>query len=203
MKEVVEIKQEDTKKIIVNSALKLFANKGYAETSMSRIAKEAGISKGTLYWYFSSKEGMFRELIAVGFDKLTTKVNSLVKSNKPIRELLWGYIEINLQFIEQHKNVAKIIIDNIDKVISKEFKKMMEKKRNKLISAVRTLARKGIKEDFFRDVNNEYLVSYIMNVVNITHEDLIREVELDQQEKIEIIYEFLLNGIGKGGNDVA
>lgn len=150
---------------------------------MSRIAEESGISKGTLYWYFSSKEGMFKELIAVGFETLITKIDHLLETEKSMEELLYKYIEINLRFINQHRNVAKIIIDNIDKVISKEFKEKMEEKRKKLISAVETLVTRGVKEDFFKDGNREYLVLYIINIVKMAHEDLSVETELDSQKK--------------------
>lgn len=44
-----------TKKTIVDAALKLFAHRGYHGTSIADIAKEAGISKGLAYNYFSSK----------------------------------------------------------------------------------------------------------------------------------------------------
>lgn len=51
-------------------ALELFAHNGYHSTSISQIAKEAGVSKGLLYNYFSSKEELLQtivlETIAVG-----------------------------------------------------------------------------------------------------------------------------------------
>lgn len=45
------------------AALKLFAHRGYHSTSISQIAKEAGISKGLLYNYFESKEALLEDLI--------------------------------------------------------------------------------------------------------------------------------------------
>ncbi|MCB9357883.1 MAG: TetR/AcrR family transcriptional regulator [Calditrichaeota bacterium] len=41
---------------ILEAAGKLFASQGYEKTSVDEIAKEAGLSKGAVYWYFSSKE---------------------------------------------------------------------------------------------------------------------------------------------------
>lgn len=41
----------------------LFAEKGFAATSMDQIAMQAGVTKGTIYLYFDSKERIFRELI--------------------------------------------------------------------------------------------------------------------------------------------
>ena len=48
---------------IVDAAYRLMSQKGYESTSISQIAKEAGISKGLIYNYFNSKEELLKELI--------------------------------------------------------------------------------------------------------------------------------------------
>lgn len=48
---------------IKQAALELFAEKGYQNTSISDIAKSAGISKGLMYNYFESKEGLLRAIV--------------------------------------------------------------------------------------------------------------------------------------------
>lgn len=49
--------------LILEGALKTFAARGYAASSMDRIAAAAGVSKPTLYSYFQDKEGLFKALI--------------------------------------------------------------------------------------------------------------------------------------------
>jgi AcrR family transcriptional regulator len=64
-----QIRQEK-KKIIMDSALELFAENGYHATSISQIAKKAGISKGLAYNYFESKKEILDEIIQIGFDSI-------------------------------------------------------------------------------------------------------------------------------------
>lgn len=52
-------------------ALELFARKGYHNTKVSDVVKSAGVTQGTFYWYFQSKEQLALELIAGGEQKLT------------------------------------------------------------------------------------------------------------------------------------
>ncbi len=54
------------RQLIVETALALFASDGYAHTSISRIAHEAGISKGLLYNYFESKEALLLAILEEG-----------------------------------------------------------------------------------------------------------------------------------------
>ena len=63
-----EIRQEK-KQLILDAAMKLFAQEGFHATSISAIAKEVGIAKGLLYNYFESKEDLLTEIFRQGIDK--------------------------------------------------------------------------------------------------------------------------------------
>src|ERR1700743_2140272 len=53
---------------ILDAALKVFAEKGFAAARMDDIARRAGVTKGTIYLYFPGKEDVFKQLVreAVG-----------------------------------------------------------------------------------------------------------------------------------------
>lgn len=53
----------DKRQAILDTALRLFIEKGYLETKISDIALAAGIAKGSVYGYFPSKEELFTELL--------------------------------------------------------------------------------------------------------------------------------------------
>jgi AcrR family transcriptional regulator len=65
-------KSEQTRALIVETALRLFRERGYAATTMRIIAKEAGVSTGNAYYYFGSKE----ELIQAYYDELQNEHNA-------------------------------------------------------------------------------------------------------------------------------
>ncbi|MCZ8514728.1 TetR/AcrR family transcriptional regulator [Paenibacillus filicis] len=54
----------------MSCALELFAKKGYHNTKISDVVKAAGVSQGTFYWYFESKEQLTLELIHSGKEML-------------------------------------------------------------------------------------------------------------------------------------
>ncbi len=55
---------------MMGAALDLFARKGYHGTKISDVVKAAGVSQGTFYWHFQSKEQLALELIEGGKEKL-------------------------------------------------------------------------------------------------------------------------------------
>lgn len=67
--------RENRKDTICKVALQLFAENGYHSTSISKIAKEAGISKGLLYNYFESKEDLLSSIIGNMIDNIMDMLN--------------------------------------------------------------------------------------------------------------------------------
>jgi len=62
--------REEKRKQIMDVALRLFAMEGYHATSISKIASEAGISKGLMYNYFDSKEALMFNILELGMNQL-------------------------------------------------------------------------------------------------------------------------------------
>ncbi|MBK6594812.1 MAG: TetR/AcrR family transcriptional regulator [Burkholderiales bacterium] len=76
---------------LLAAALELFVEKGYAATRAEEVAKRAGVSKGTLFLYFSSKEELFkavvRENISGRFDEWNAEIDSFQGSSADLLRL--------------------------------------------------------------------------------------------------------------------
>jgi AcrR family transcriptional regulator len=55
---------EQTRQLILDTAMRLFRERGYAQTTMRAIAQEAGVAVGNAYYYFGSKEHLIQEFYA-------------------------------------------------------------------------------------------------------------------------------------------
>lgn len=69
-KEQLDKIKVDKRTQIMDASLKLFAEHGYLSTSVSQIAKEAGVAKGLIYSYFESKEEILRSITREGIDDI-------------------------------------------------------------------------------------------------------------------------------------
>lgn len=77
---------------IIRTALKEFAAYGYAGSSTNRIVKESGISKGSLFKYFESKEDMYFYLIdTVALQMANDMAKDLSRLPEDIRERIIAY----------------------------------------------------------------------------------------------------------------
>ena len=62
--------RKEKRELILDTALELFAEKGFHTTSIEQIAKKAGISKGLTYNYFESKNAILDAILKTGFDAI-------------------------------------------------------------------------------------------------------------------------------------
>lgn len=79
------MKQEDTKKRILDKALELFSENGYDSVSVGEIAKAVGIKAPSLYSHYPSKQAIFNAIVedtALQYEKYTDKINIHVQNAK-------------------------------------------------------------------------------------------------------------------------
>lgn len=140
-KEAFEEMRLKSRNHIMETALKLFSKKGYHATSISSIAKEAGIAAGLLYNYFSGKEDLLEKIMEENFqyiyvyitEKHGEKVNHAEEANhtemskmteaaKDIRKL----IDISFEAISSREESWKLLISvmfqpDVSKIAGKQI----------------------------------------------------------------------------------
>lgn len=65
---------EKTRQTVLEAALTLFSRDGYSLTTLSRIAKEAGCSRGPIYWHFQTKDDLYEAVLAYSQEPLEALV---------------------------------------------------------------------------------------------------------------------------------
>ena len=65
-----KIDKENKKRDIALAAMSVFADYGFESASMSQVAREAGVGKGTIYEYFSSKDDLIATSIRICMDNM-------------------------------------------------------------------------------------------------------------------------------------
>lgn len=99
--------RQEKRKVILETALELFAENGFYATSMSMIAKKAGISKGLTYNYFESKNDILEEIIDEGFHQ----VHDMLDPNKDgalTEEEFVGFLEKTFAMVQNNQRHWKL-----------------------------------------------------------------------------------------------
>lgn len=108
-----KIIDKDSKRFeILMAAMQVFARKGVAGSKMTDIAEAAGIGKGTVYEYFTSKEEIFALAFQYFFQDIQQKIQETFKKTEDPIEKLKLVIEVSLhEFLESSPDLAGIMME--------------------------------------------------------------------------------------------
>ena len=187
-----ERKQEERKvrkEAIIKGALKVFNNSGIDKTTMDEIAKESGFGKATLYYYFSSKEEVFIEIMNYGWIDLWRGIENDIISDLNPRE----------KFISIVKAIAKIV--TADKIlygflftapnyIQEPDNESWKKYQNRLYSVLQSIIEEGVQKKEFLDINSGLLMKAIGGLF---HQLLINNDDELKDEDLELMLKNFLN----------
>ena len=96
---------------IVDAAIDTIAEVGYARTSLGRIAERAGISRGLISYHFAGKEELITEIARSVIDQSRAYMLPRITAESTGPGVLRAYIESNLTFIREHRNLLIAIVE--------------------------------------------------------------------------------------------
>ena len=83
----------DECKTQISIAMETFAEKGFHKTRMSDIAETSGLSKGSLYWYFDSKESIILNLLDRFFEPEFKEFKAILTDERPALDRVYHYAD--------------------------------------------------------------------------------------------------------------
>ncbi len=101
---------------IVAKAHKRFAYYGYSKTTMDEIAHDLGMGKASLYYYFPTKESLFRAVIMAEQDEFTARAATLVAGPGSASEKVLAYVEKRLDYFRKTMILGKFSLQTFSEV---------------------------------------------------------------------------------------
>jgi AcrR family transcriptional regulator len=118
--EQFEEMRESRRKQIMDAALELFAQEGYAHCSIAQLARHTGISKGLMYNYFESKEALLVAIIEEGMQDIMTMMDPNMDGTLEPEELE-GFIRDTFKGIRENLQFWILFINVVLQPPVKEF----------------------------------------------------------------------------------
>ena len=100
--------KNNKKELIINAAIKVFADKGFYTANVADVAKEAGVADGTIYLYFKNKDDLLISLFETKMEEILLRFSSLLDSTRNAEEKLRQFIHLYFQMIEEDQNLAEV-----------------------------------------------------------------------------------------------
>lgn len=119
IKQIDKIKREK-ESLILDTAIILFSENGFKNTSMEAIAKKAMVSKGNLYNYFDSKEALLRAVLKNGLDQFSDffhEIQSEINSQEQFEKI----IRMNFETLKLNKRFWKLYFNLVSQPSAQKY----------------------------------------------------------------------------------
>jgi TetR/AcrR family transcriptional regulator len=117
-------KDGNTELLILNAARKVFTQKGYAAARMEDIAREAGMNRALIHYYFRSKEKMFDLIFEENLRNFYTGFLRILSTDVPMREKIRNLVHNEIDTLLENPELPLFIVNEIARNPAKLQEKM-------------------------------------------------------------------------------
>lgn len=154
---------EEKRKDIVRAAYRVLSSQGYAATTIQEVALQAGVSRGLLHYYFSSKDDMLIQAIRYSFHRSMSLMSSFFENVHTIDTLIRNIAQDFKRLLVSDPHFMNIFIEGWSvsqhsEAIAEEFKKLYQAFRSGLRDSFMELRERGIIKT---DLSPEGLAFYL------------------------------------------
>ncbi len=140
-----------------------FAENGYHPTSVAEIVEGMGVGKGVFYWYFSSKDELFEEILSEAQNGLRRRQQQLIAGAVDPLERIEAGVRATMQWIAEHRHLLGLI----QFAASEErFAPALRRGQDVAVSDVVRHVKDGIVAGTIRDADPLILAHGILGVVD-------------------------------------
>ena len=180
---------------ILNAAKKLFTNYGFKKVSMDEIASEAGVTKKTVYTYFSSKEELLKYCIKEELQNMKKIIENVESKKLDFMETVHQVI-YNLLKYKKNCKFLKMLFKESEILKNEQLKDNLKIVDKEILNYIRKQLELAIQNDKI-EVQNIDITTFLIYKMYIAlmidwNEDY---KKLDEKEIADNILHFLVNGL--------
>ena len=144
-----ELRSQDSREEILKAAIQLFAIRGFHETSMSELAREAKVSKALIFWHFKTKEELFLAVLnkllepyVIDFAEESAKLDE----REQIMKLVGGYVN----FVRENASSVGFFLrrfmngEEMPDAFTEQIRRLYDLYRTLLTDRIRLAREKGL-----------------------------------------------------------
>lgn len=192
----------ETQDKILDAAIIHFARNGYYGTKTADIARDAGVSEGAVFKYYSTKKDILRGVMDKIIHKILPEIvlgpendfQRLIQSEDP-REEIKSFIKVRIEKISMNINAFRILMTELQyhEDIMEEFKDQVILK---IINIVEEFFRLGSERGVFRQIDPHIAGRSLMGMMNvIVLESVVFRKPMELEKELDAVLDIYMNGV--------
>lgn len=175
----------DKRQKLLDAALKLFVEYGFYDTPTSKIAKEAGIANGTLFYFFPTKDDLIKSLYIQIKSEMSGYIYARINPESSLKEIMKMYYSAALTWSLQHLLEFRFM----EQFNASPFIRKIASSEQEVFSRpVFELIETGIREKIFKPIDVQ-LIHLLIVAHTLSIHQYLADRELSQEEQQQIMDE--------------
>ncbi len=192
--------EKDTYAKIIQAGKEILTKKDYHETVVEEIAQRAGVAKGTIFFYFKTKEGLFKEILLSLLNELEESLTKILEDVKlraieKLKSVYDTYIDFQIKNMNLFLAIRRELIKEEPVPRVEAIKEKLQKLTQKMLPIIEEMFKKGLIKKFdptieLTEIVPSMILAYASAVSSMVY------FYKDKIDKLkEIFWQILLHGI--------
>ncbi len=152
---------------ICTVAQALFAERGFAGTSIREIAERASVKSSLLYHYFSSKEGLYLSLLEAAVSELVAQVEQIAASADTPEAKIRRLVQVFFEHFQAHPQSFQLIQRAVDEY-SPAAQALAQRWLARAFAALHAITAEGVQQGLFRPLSPPLMSFAVMGILDQT-----------------------------------
>ncbi len=192
------LKKKNKRERLINAAIKLLSEKGYANTKIKDIASEAKVADGTVYSYFSSKEDLMMKALTESLHNKLIEVKQITSQETDVRTKILKFFDIHAIVFTQNPHIAKFLIEDIRQIKEYYDKYPSFSIFDEYREYMKEIFNEGIQKGMFRNVPAEAFGLTVIGAMDfVLTQWVLKKQNFDLRNMVLKIIDLIHYGSGK------
>ncbi len=190
---------QERREQILEGAEAVFSEKGYAAARVDEIAEHAGVAKGTIYLYFSSKQDLFISLLEERCCSIGALFQEQLQGLRSPRVILRSLIETRIRFLLRHITLFQVVVQSMADFPDELQQRLLVVRRS--VQAVETdVFSRILPPDY--PVDTGFVASMVSGAVSTVVMERVHDGQfVDVEAMTDQVMAFLIHGVPAGSED--
>ncbi|WP_216830062.1 TetR/AcrR family transcriptional regulator [Alkalihalobacterium elongatum] len=184
------------KEKIFEKSIELFGERGFNETSIQHIVDALGVTKGTFYYYFKSKEEILLGIHLRFIDDLLAKQSQIIHDgNKSCEQKLYEIVYMLIKNVETQAQSARVFFREMQNLSEGPHSQIFPKRDEFRLNLQRLIEDGIAKGEFRKEIQADIVTLGILGMCNWSYHWFDPQGPLTDQTVAKIYMDMILQGI--------
>jgi AcrR family transcriptional regulator len=157
---------QNPKALLMKGATSLFAEKGYAGTSVREIVDRAGVTKPVLYYYFKNKEGLFQAILEDAYSKLEILLEKQLETEGSFRDRIVAFsqqlFELGMNYRDLNRMAQNLMFGPPKGAPAYDF----DRYRERTLHTIQTIYEEGLDENEVKEHDSKEVAFLVFGLLS-------------------------------------